>query len=771
MAKSWIDKKLDFIKQYEEAKNAASGSEVDANANVTTKNVATLQCEIVKDDMIKINRAIMEKYLTQLYGEEVANQYEEDLKNHIIYSHDETGIAPYCVAVSLYPFLLNGLKDLGGSSKPPKHADSYIGGMINLIFLLAGQYLGAVAVPEFLPYFDHFLRIDFGDDYINHLDESIIIYGKRKETLRDRIEDWFQQFVYSINQPAGSRNYQSPFVNISYYDKGYFDSIFKDFVFPDGDEPKWETTKELQKIFIKWFNNERTKCDGLTFPVETFNLLFDKETHKYKDEESADFVADAWAHGHSFFVYNSDSADALSSCCFSKDQKVLARSMSRGVSKIYYDTFENIGKTLDGPDRWKFKVFHNGSWCDGRKIKLPNRLMYKIITANNKEIIVSDNHLNPTLRGDIKTEDLTENDYLMFNNRALESYPEQDLHLTYEQGFAVGAFLGDGSFGGRMQLSDGSTQIYDINYSQNVEKYSILVENVNKAVKQLGDDGSCCLSKIYNNVYPVRISSKVLVEFIKRWTNWVEGTNSFTKELNLDCLLQSKEFRKGILDGWYNTDGGNSNRCYTISPKLAETMEVLITSLGMNSIIDIDDRGGKESYIRGEKINYNHPLYCVRWYDMKNKRSMKDIYKVVNNSVFFRIKSIEPINYTDDIYCFEMENQDEPYFTLPNGIITHNCRLKNAIDDNVFSYTLGAGGIQTGSKKVITLNMNRITQDWYRNKDVITLSDYIKNIASRIHKYLTAWNKWLRDIYDAGLLTVYKAGFISLDKQYLTVGM
>ena len=236
---------------YEHAQNAASSSQYDANANVTAKNIATLQSEIIKDDMIKINRALMNKYLTKYYGEELAEQYKKDLDNHCIYSHDETGIAPYCVAVSLYPFLLNGLKDLGGSSLPPKHADSYIGGMINLIFLLAGQYLGAVATPEFLPYFDHFLRIDFGDDYIEHLDESIIIYGKRKETLRGRIEDWFQQFVYSINQPAGSRNYQSPFVNISYYDKYYFNSIFNDFVFPDGDEPKWETTKELQKMFIK----------------------------------------------------------------------------------------------------------------------------------------------------------------------------------------------------------------------------------------------------------------------------------------------------------------------------------------------------------------------------------------------------------------------------------------------------------------------------------------------------------------------------------------
>lgn len=268
--------------------------------------------------MIDVNRALMKEYLTKLYGEDFAVKYEEDLNSHIIYSHDESGLAPYCCAISLYPFLLNGLTQLGGSSKAPKHADSYIGGVINLIYLVAGQYLGAVAIPEFLPYFDHFLRVDFGEDYIEHLDEPVVIYGNRKETLRERIYDWFQQFVYSINQPASARNYQSCFTNISYYDKYYFNSIFNDFVFPDGDEPKWETTKELQKIFMRWFNKERSE-DVLTFPVETMNLLTDKETHKYKDEETADFTAEMWSKGHSFFMYNSDSADALSSCCFTKD--------------------------------------------------------------------------------------------------------------------------------------------------------------------------------------------------------------------------------------------------------------------------------------------------------------------------------------------------------------------------------------------------------------------------------------------------------------------
>ena len=309
-----LEKKLKFIDDYKAAENASSGSKYDSNANVTQKNIATLQCELGKKDIIDVRRAIIKNYLTQDYDEKIADSYLEDLKHHNIYANDETSIMPYCASISLYPYLLNGLKELGGSSAVPKHANSFIGGLINLIFLIAGQFAGAVAVPEFLTYFDHFLRVDYGEDYVDHLDEVVEKVGEHEFTLKHKIEDWFQQFVYSVNQPAGARNYQSPFINIAYFDKYYFASIFKDFVFPDGDLPKWETTKELQKMFMKWFNAERTH-EILTFPVETANILVDKETQKYKDEEMADFFAEMWAEGHSFFMYQSDSVDALASCC------------------------------------------------------------------------------------------------------------------------------------------------------------------------------------------------------------------------------------------------------------------------------------------------------------------------------------------------------------------------------------------------------------------------------------------------------------------------
>lgn len=315
MDKNSLNKKLNYLKSYMDVtKNAATLSAVDSNANVTSRNVATMFAELPKEDTIAVNRAIVEEYLLKLFGEDLVNSFREDMKHHILYSHDESSLMPYCVAISLYPYLLDGLKPLGGTSGPPKHSDSFIGGLTNLIFLIAGQFAGAVAVPETIPYLDHFLRVDYGDDYTEHLDDIVESFGNRRYTLRKKIEDLFQQFVYCVNQPAAARGYQSPFVNIAYFDRGYFNSIFKDFVFPDGDEASYESTSVLQKMFMKWFNKERTK-EVITFPVETMNLLYDKDTKRFVDEDMADFTAEMWAEGHSFFLYNSDSADALSSCC------------------------------------------------------------------------------------------------------------------------------------------------------------------------------------------------------------------------------------------------------------------------------------------------------------------------------------------------------------------------------------------------------------------------------------------------------------------------
>ena len=102
------------------------------------------------------------------------------------------------------------------------------------------------------------------------------------------------------------------FWNVSIYDEHYFNSLFGDFTFPDGDKPQWESLKWLQNFFMKWFNAEREKAI-LTFPVVTVAML--TEDKKPKDEEFEDMVAEEMSEWNAFFVYQSDSVDSLASCC------------------------------------------------------------------------------------------------------------------------------------------------------------------------------------------------------------------------------------------------------------------------------------------------------------------------------------------------------------------------------------------------------------------------------------------------------------------------
>lgn len=325
-----LTEKEEYITNYINASNAATGSKYDANANVTEKNVATLNAELYKGDTIKLNRARLASKIREMYGEDLAKEYIRQLESHEIYKHDESSIMPYCVAITMYPFLLNGLQDLGGLSATPRNLDSFCGIFINLCFAISSQFAGALATGEFLMYFDYFCRKEWGEDYYKYADESVQQYNiardyvetpdggyKGSATSSTRsidkvITQKFQQIVYSMNQPAAARGFQSIFWNISYFDKNYFEGMFGEFVFPDMSKPKWESLDWLQRRFMKWFNEERTKCI-LTFPVETMALLTDGED--IVDKEYADFTAEMQAEGHSFFVYTSDSADSLSSCC------------------------------------------------------------------------------------------------------------------------------------------------------------------------------------------------------------------------------------------------------------------------------------------------------------------------------------------------------------------------------------------------------------------------------------------------------------------------
>ena len=303
--------KLKFLSDYMEAENAATGSKFDANANVEHKNIATLIGELPKASFIRLNRRLLTERIKRMYGKDLANEYLDLLTHHFIYKNDETNLANYCASITMYPWLIGGTMSIGGNSVAPTNLKSFCGGFINMVFMVSSMLAGACATPEFLMYMNYFIEKEYGKDYYKHADD-VVDLSLKKRTIDKVITDCFEQIVYSLNQPTGARNYQAVFWNISYYDRYYFDSLFGNFFFPDGSQPHWEGVDWLQKRFMNWFNQERTKT-VLTFPVETMAML--TENGDCKDEEWGDFAAEMYSKGHSFFTYLSDNADSLSSCC------------------------------------------------------------------------------------------------------------------------------------------------------------------------------------------------------------------------------------------------------------------------------------------------------------------------------------------------------------------------------------------------------------------------------------------------------------------------
>lgn len=313
----FIKERIDYMNQYSlSTDNAASSSETDANANVTVKNVANLEGEVYKVTNRIIQRQRMKDELNLLFPE-IAKQYEADLNHHIVYTHDEAStpvLKQYCMAVSLYPLMTEGVGNIDGvTPSEPNDLQSFSGQITNLIFLLSAQCKGAVAVGEYFIALNYYVVKEFGPKWYDKLDcEATTPHCLIRRTVKDHILKAFKQFVWGVNQPAGNRSYQSPFTNISYYDKTYFESLFGEFYYPDGTRPEWKAVDTLQRMFMKWFNQVRLK-QVLTFPVETFAMVHNN--HDIIDQEYKNLCAEMYAEGHSFFTYISDSADSLASCC------------------------------------------------------------------------------------------------------------------------------------------------------------------------------------------------------------------------------------------------------------------------------------------------------------------------------------------------------------------------------------------------------------------------------------------------------------------------
>lgn len=316
----FIRERIDYMDTYANSNdNASTSSETDSNANVTMKNVANLEGEVYKVTNRRIQRQRMKDKLNELYPDDndLGKQYIKDLESWVLYTHDEASspvLKPYCMAASLYPLMAEGVGKIDGvTPSAPNDIQSFSGQVTNLTFLLSANAKGAIALGDYFIALNYYVIAEFGAEWYKKLDVvTTTEHTLKPMTIKRAIRKGMKQFIYGVNQPAGNRSYNSPFSNVSYYDKTYFTSIFEDFYYPDGTQPRWEAIDTLQRIFME-LHRELRLIKPLTFPVTTMAMVHDG--HDVIDKDYKKLCAEEWAKGGSFFCYLSNNPSALASCC------------------------------------------------------------------------------------------------------------------------------------------------------------------------------------------------------------------------------------------------------------------------------------------------------------------------------------------------------------------------------------------------------------------------------------------------------------------------
>lgn len=530
----------------------------------------------------------------------------------------------------------------------------------------------------------------------------------------------------------------SPFTNISVYDKYFLMQLVPNYEI-NGVTPRIETVKKAQEIFMDTMNEELRRCP-VTFPVTTacFSVKEVDGKRTLQDEEFLKEISEKNLE-HAFMNIYSGSTSTLSSCCFSKDTKVLWKHKD----KVNLTTFEDLyNKGLS-----EIEIYHNGNWKKAKPISLPNRPMYKVKTENGKRYLVTDNHINVTLNGEKKTEELTSDDYLLFNSQPLDGKEG----LSYSQGFALGAFIACGHF----EMEDDNL-ISSVRFSVSKAYLDELTENVNSANHSLGSTSILeIILSDENDMYFVEIKSDKLTNFIIKWTKWKLGVSHETnRDLDLDCLLESVDFRKGILDG-LNVQR-RDQRIYRTEIGLINKIETVAISVG-----GLTSHGS----VKGE----NALLYWVTWNQEEIRKYCS--VKCIEDKIFFKILSINKVDYEDNVYCIERLDEKDPYFTLPSGLITHNCRLRSSISDLGYTNTFGSGSSKIGSIGVVSINLPRIAKmSLDNNENFDKFLDRVKKITRVTGIINNSKRKFLKDRAERGALPLYTLGFMEFDKQYSTTG-
>lgn len=720
------------------AKDTLADASVDPNANANHKDIRSFMSEKGKseDKLFGLNKIFVT--IKKQWGLRTAKQWLEQEFSKGFYLNDSTTASyfPYCWANDLTRLATEGLFFLDNyNHQPPKHLTTFFDDVIEFVSFLSNRQSGAVGLPNVLIWAYYFWKKDVNDG----------VYMKSPEYYARQN---FQKFIYRLNQPF-LRIDQSAFTNLSIFDRPYLESLFGGMEFPDGtfaiDEI--EELIEFQKLFMDVVSETR-EDQMFTYPVLTYSLYY--KDGKFQDEEFA-----RWASAHNikwsdsnFFV--SDNIGVLSNCPLSADTQIMY--YSDRYEKFFISPIKEVWDNThrkDSPER-TVKVLSNGKLVSSKVNHFNVPIEYEIVLTNGHKIKTTADHLNKVYGKDyIKTSELTTEDYLPISTMPFNTSGG----MSYEEGLLVGMFLGDGSYRNNSEivfsLNDGKKQeLIDFVLTYCPHNFAATVK-INPCVSGISGKASCL---------NVSVNSQYLRGLIEMF---VDGDNALNKSISGKAFIQSTDFRRGIIDGLYKTDGGNSNRIYTSSIKLRDSLVALFSTLGISTTITEDSRDGRLG---------QNPCYTVRYYTPGLRTHIKDLYIIDGGYMWFKIKEINKISSpSSHSYCIEVLDNTEPVFTLANGVVTHNCRLLSDTSKlDAFINSIGGTALSVGSCRVSTINLVRIAYESKFDK-----KKYLKILRDRVTldcKALYSMRYIIKRNIEKGLLPNYQDGAVELDKQFCTIG-
>lgn len=669
--------------------------------------------------------------------------YDEDIKeahsSAAMHIHDLSMLSGYCAGWSLKQLIQCGIGGVEGriTSAPARHLSTLCNQMVNFLGVMQNEWAGAQAFSSFDTYLAPFVRKD-GLNY-------------------KQVKQCIQNFIYGVNIPARWGT-QAPFTNITLDwvcpdDMKNMPALVggeeMDFTYGDCQAEMDMVNKAFIEIMIEGDANGR----GFQYPIPTYSITKDFD---WSDTENNRLLFEMTAkYGTPYFsnYINSDMepSDVRAMCPLRGDQKVLV--MDDYSKEFHISTIENL---YGGNKKDKvYTILLNGETKLARLHRFDGLDFYRVRTVNGHEVIFSGNHQNLALKkgstegAKVKpTTELTTSDYLPFSIEPFDG----GKGLSYDDGYLVGAFMGDGS------LRDDYAVVYSLN---DTTKNEVMSKIIDIGVDRYGAKITTTNANKTGTCINVTLISKSLRGLIE---DYVTG-KAINKALNPKCINRSLEFRKGILDGLLATDGNiKSNRIYTSSKPAVETITTMLASMGIPTNVQSDNRDSTETMS-------DNPIYCIRAYRPATcQPSYGDVYVRQDGYMWFRIESIESVTGGSAIgYCFEVLNDEEPYFMLPSGLVTHNCRLR--LDLRELRKKSGGyfgAGESTGSVGVVTLNMPRLA---YLSKNQDEFYARLRRLMDIAARSLDTKRTVITRLMDEGLYPYTKAYLGNFDNHFSTIGL